>query len=499
MKLGIVLTLKPYVGGAFTYAAFLLEAISRQIDGVDEVVAYYTEELWEKYLSRYERIRCVHLCGEYFDNIDVLNRSGCDIILVSCQTYLCRDISIPTITPIHDLMHIYEHGKGFPELDDDDCYNFRQWYVTDIYLFSAGILTDSELGKKQVLEQYGRVKEDRVYSLPFSVPFYLNEDYGISTPPVQGKYFFYPAQFWKEKNHEALVKAAALLKQKGITIRVVFAGSDKGYLDDIKQLIATEGVVEQFEILGFVPDNEMYMLYKNARAMIMPSFGGPTNLPPLEAMYVGCPVAVSNNYAMPEQVGEAGLSFDPNDVNGIAKVLEELWCDDYLCKELSEKGKERVKKFSIDNFSNNLVNCIKDVYNKEKLISGLIKDFVAKTSSKGRVYIYGAGVYARAVFALLKYFGGDVDGFIISGQPPITRFMGKNIYSISSYNHSVDDVIILGLHPENYATVLGTMANYSISSNNVIKLTEDLLCAMHRFFATGQGKICLSKLHDYCK
>lgn len=41
-------------------------------------------------------------------------------------------------------------------------------------------------------------------------------------------------------------------------------------------------------------------LYQKAWAMIMPSYFVPTNIPPLEAMALGCPVAVLNRYAMPE-------------------------------------------------------------------------------------------------------------------------------------------------------------------------------------------------------
>ena len=495
MKLGIVLTIKPYVGGAFTYAAFMLEAISRKNDKIHEVVAYYSDDLWKKYLTRYDTITGIRLNGEYFEIIDELNHSGCDIILLACQLHWCRDISIPTITPIHDLMHIYERGKGFTELEEDDCYNIRQLHFTDIYSYSAGILTDSELGRKHVLDQYGRVKEDRVYVLPFSVPFYLNEQYGSTVAPVVGKYIFYPAQFWKEKNHEALIKAAALLKQKGIVVKMVFVGSDKGYLSSLKQLMIDEGVSDEFEILGFVPDNEMYMLYKNARAMVMPSFGGPTNLPPLEAMYVGCPVAVSNNYAMPEQIGDAGLSFDPYDINELANVLERLWCDDALCRELSTKGKKQIKNFSIDCFSSNLMNCIMDVYHKEQLLWTAIKDFVKKCSEEEKVYIYGAGEFAWYILAILKHYGSDVEGFIVSGEPTCERFMGKPVVSISSYNYTDDSIIVLGMHPNHYSAVLGILDRYNISKQHTVELTEAFLSEMRQFFTTTRGKACLTGLN----
>jgi len=71
---------------------------------------------------------------------------------------------------------------------------------------------------------------------------------------------------------------------------------------------------------------------------------------PLEGVAMGCPVAVSRVYAMPWQVGEAGLTFDPKSVDEITDTLEKLWLDDDLCKILAEKGKERAKYFSQERF-----------------------------------------------------------------------------------------------------------------------------------------------------
>jgi glycosyltransferase involved in cell wall biosynthesis len=70
----------------------------------------------------------------------------------------------------------------------------------------------------------------------------------------------------------------------------------------------------------------------------MPTFLGPTNIPPLEAFVCGCPAAVSNIYGMPEQTGGAALLFDPTSVVDMSKTLQRLWQDDALCTELKHKG-----------------------------------------------------------------------------------------------------------------------------------------------------------------
>ena len=82
----------------------------------------------------------------------------------------------------------------------------------------------------------------------------------------------------------------------------------------------------------------------------MPTFSGPTNIPPLEAMKSGCPSAVSNIYAMPEQTKEAALLFDPESVDDMASAIAKLWEDDDLCRDLSERGKAVSREWTKEHF-----------------------------------------------------------------------------------------------------------------------------------------------------
>ena len=92
--------------------------------------------------------------------------------------------------------------------------------------------------------------------------------------------------------------------------------------------------------------------------MIMPSFFGPTNIPPLEAMALGCPVAVSNNYAMGEQVGDAGLLFSPYSPEEIAQCIFRLWTDESLRQRLIENGHKQINKWTKKDFENRLMDIV---------------------------------------------------------------------------------------------------------------------------------------------
>ena len=91
---------------------------------------------------------------------------------------------------------------------------------------------------------------------------------------------------------------------------MVLVGSEKNSLRRIKKEIAKNDLQNNVEILGFVSDKQITYLYKHAVALVMPSYFGPTNIPPLEAMALGCPTIVSDRYAMGEQVGDAKKSND---------------------------------------------------------------------------------------------------------------------------------------------------------------------------------------------
>jgi glycosyltransferase involved in cell wall biosynthesis len=91
--------------------------------------------------------------------------------------------------------------------------------------------------------------------------------------------------------------------------------------------------------------------YRRARALVMPTYYGPTNIPPLEAFSVGCPVAISGIYGMPEQAGDAALFFDPDSVAEVAASIRSLWVDDALCARLAAAGKKRSADWGKDQFN----------------------------------------------------------------------------------------------------------------------------------------------------
>jgi len=112
------------------------------------------------------------------------------------------------------------------------------------------------------------------------------------------KFILYPARFWEHKNHRSLIEAVRLLKQTIPDLKLVLAGSQQNAYAASVELVRRYDLMDDVLFLGHIPDDDMPELYRRARAMVMPTFYGPTNIPPLEAFVAGCPVAVSAVYGM---------------------------------------------------------------------------------------------------------------------------------------------------------------------------------------------------------
>jgi glycosyltransferase involved in cell wall biosynthesis len=66
----------------------------------------------------------------------------------------------------------------------------------------------------------------------------------------------------------------------------------------------------------------------------------------LEEMASGLPIACSNRGPMPEVLGDAGVYFDPEDPNDIARALRELIESPVLRTKLARASFGRVQRYS---------------------------------------------------------------------------------------------------------------------------------------------------------
>jgi len=257
---------------------------------------------------------------------DYLKTQGVKIIFYPLPSSAVID-GIPYIVNNWDLAHYATYA--FPEITDDNGFNRRnEWYLK-VMPSALLIFCESEAGKKELV-QYLNINPDKIKVLPI---FCSKEFVGMQVGPAEqdkilatlgltaGNFFFYPAQFWAHKNHFHLVKAFSKYVQLHPGNKLFFCGSDKGNIDYIKTQVKTLGLERSVIFGGFIEEEVLFTLYKNAAALVMPTFFGPTNIPPIEAMFLECPALLSDIEGHYEIMGAGARYFNPMDDDSIVNSM----------------------------------------------------------------------------------------------------------------------------------------------------------------------------------
>lgn len=272
-----------------------------------------------------------------------LDREGIDLVWFG--TPPAEDCgNRPFVFTVWDLQYLEQ--PWFPEVSANGEWELRQAFYSRYVPRATRIIVPNVAGREQVLRHF-HVGPDRVLVLPHPTPDFATRAAARPErgrrPDVPSPYLLYPAQYWPHKNHATLLRALAELAE----YTVACVGSDKGYLDHVRNLASEAGVLERVRFLGFVESDDLVALYRGAHALVYLSFFGPENLPPLEAFALGCPVVQADVPGAREQLGDAALLVPPTDASETADAVRRLE-DPALRASLIEAGRERAAGYTAD-------------------------------------------------------------------------------------------------------------------------------------------------------
>jgi glycosyltransferase involved in cell wall biosynthesis len=170
-----------------------------------------------------------------------------------------------------------------------------------------------------------------------------------TTYRLEPPFIVYPGVTWPHKNHLALLRALAHLRdQRGITIRLVCTGARyPDFWPRIEDAVRELGLAGQVAFVGYVPEDDLRAIYRLAACLVLPSLYEASSLPIFEAWLDGLPVACSNVAALPQQVRDAAVLFDPSDVGAMADAIVKGVLDDEERRGLQHRGYERLKDFDL--------------------------------------------------------------------------------------------------------------------------------------------------------
>ncbi|MEW6607486.1 MAG: glycosyltransferase family 1 protein [bacterium] len=267
--------------------------------------------------------------------------------------------SPPIVMTIHDTYYTY-YPENVPKIE------LFIWHILMGFSVRKAnkIITVSESAKRDILEAF-KTEEEKVSVIYEAVeecfhPYYnkdeierVKQKYGLK------KYLLSVAIMRSNKNIARLLEAFNILKtQYQIEHQLVLVGTVRQPFKDLKQ--------KDVILTGYVPQDELPLLYCGASLFVYPSFFEGFGLPALESMACGCPVAAANATSLPEVIGEAGVLFNPFATKEMVETVYRILNNEEMRKELVKKGLERVKKFSWQQTAIKTLSIFKEVSEGKK-------------------------------------------------------------------------------------------------------------------------------------
>jgi glycogen synthase len=153
--------------------------------------------------------------------------------------------------------------------------------------------------------------------------------------------FAYIGRFVPEKGLSALIEAAAILQQEGVSFRLKLIG-DGPERPRLEASVKARGLQERIVFTGMLAPEDLARASADVSVAVMSSLCEEMcPLAPIEQMMRGKALVVSSIGGLAEVVGEAGLQFQPADSAGLASCMRRLAAEPELVRRLGEAARDR--------------------------------------------------------------------------------------------------------------------------------------------------------------
>ena len=177
----------------------------------------------------------------------------------------------------------------------------------------------------------------------------------------RGNYVLALSTLSPSKNFQLIVKTAKLSSMHNV--QFLFAG---GQSRQIMRKLDWEisDLPRNIQFLGYVSDEQLLALYRNAGCFVYPSFYEGFGIPPIEAMRCGCPVIVSKCASLPEVCRGAAIYCDPYDCEELSKNILSLLRNNILRDKLRVDGVKFSHEYSWEESAKQVIELLKSCFRK---------------------------------------------------------------------------------------------------------------------------------------
>lgn len=295
-----------------------------------DVIRIPTQEEPEPPKGRFRRRPQPEQQGGWFDR----SLDEREIDLVWFAGWHAEDCERPFIFTVLDIEYLRQ--PWYPEVSAQGSWDSRHDFLSRYVPRATRVIVPNQAGAEQVM-RYFHIEQERLLPLHHPTPPFaldagrgdpLGRDrigaIGIGEAP----YLLYTAKFWAHKNHRTVLEALAELnRDRAVPYELVLVGTTPawgGQLENVKSMADELGLTDQVHFTGYATDEQLIALYQHAHAFLYASMFGSENLPPLEAMALGCPAVVADIPGAAEQFGEAAMRVPASDAVAFAEAVNRL-------------------------------------------------------------------------------------------------------------------------------------------------------------------------------
>lgn len=256
-----------------------------------------------------------------------------------------------TVATIHDVIHLV-----YPQdINSRIGSIYAGWMMKQALRIADRIITVSEFSRQDIIRRAGGDPDKIRVIYPMLAPRISSasnpsrdadresvwQRYGI-----RKNFILYMGIFRERKNHLGLLRAFALLLQRGFDLQLVISGPKGPLQEKIAEAARQLRIFDHLVFTGFVAEPDMAALYGSASIYACPSLYEGFGFTPLEAMACGVPAVCHNGTSLPEVCGDAAVLSDATNAEEFANALERVLVDSELRADLIEKGYRNIRRFT---------------------------------------------------------------------------------------------------------------------------------------------------------
>ena len=362
MKIGLDLRMIGGGSGIDTYISELTHQILTQ-DKHNQYVLFFRSDLLSEPFKQYQQAIVIadiahYSLAEQLEFPPVLRRANLDLVHFphfNVPIFYRR----PFVVTIHDLTHTLIPGKKKSHFLHRLAY--RAVFANAVRR-AKKIITVSQSTKNQITSYYPINPEKitvvyegfkQLYSMMDKEEAFqtVSQKFGIAKP-----FLLYVGVWRRYKNLPMLAQAFDRIKEQGIDMQLVLAGEPDKFYPEIEHEVLSIKYKADVKAVGRVSDEDLKLLYNASTLFVLPSLMEGFGLTALEAAACGVPVACSDIPTLREVLGQGAEYFDPENLDNMAEVLQNVLTKKERLEELANLSLSRSKHFSWKQAASETIN-----------------------------------------------------------------------------------------------------------------------------------------------